>query len=298
MEVKKMIFKGAGTALVTPFENGEVNFKKYGELIDMQIENGIDAIITCGTTGEGSALSDVEHKQVMEYCVKKVAGRVPVIAGTGSNDTEYGLQLSQAACKIGVDGLMMVTPYYNKTTQRGLINHYTYIADRVDRPIILYNVPSRTGMSINVDTAIELSKHRNIVAMKDATGDIGYTAELLSRVDENFNVYSGNDNMILPVLSLGGVGVISVISNIMPRETHELVDEFLKGNIQGAKKIQLEMISLINALFIEVNPIPVKTALNLMGFDVGGVRKPLYDMEEENIEILREELKKRWLVMD
>jgi 4-hydroxy-tetrahydrodipicolinate synthase len=298
MEVKKMIFKGAGTALVTPFENGEVNFKKYGELIDMQIENGIDAIITCGTTGEGSALSDVEHKQVMEYCVKKVAGRVPVIAGTGSNDTEYGLQLSQAACKIGVDGLMMVTPYYNKTTQRGLINHYTYIADRVDRPIILYNVPSRTGMSINVDTAVELSKHRNIVAMKDATGDIGYTADLLSRVDEDFNVYSGNDNMILPVLSLGGAGVISVISNIMPRETHELVDEFLKGNIQGAKKIQLEMMSLINSLFIEVNPIPVKTALNLMGFDVGGVRKPLYDMEEENIEILREELKKRWLVMD
>lgn len=293
-----MIFKGAGTALVTPFENGEVNFKKYGELIDMQIENGIDAIITCGTTGEGSALSDVEHKQVMEYCVKKVAGRVPVIAGTGSNDTEYGLQLSQAACKIGVDGLMMVTPYYNKTTQRGLINHYTYIADRVDRPIILYNVPSRTGMSINVDTAVELSKHRNIVAMKDATGDIGYTADLLSRVDEDFNVYSGNDNMILPVLSLGGAGVISVISNIMPRETHELVDEFLKGNIQGAKKIQLEMMSLINSLFIEVNPIPVKTALNLMGFDVGGVRKPLYDMEEENIEILREELKKRWLVMD
>jgi 4-hydroxy-tetrahydrodipicolinate synthase len=296
MEVKKMIFKGAGTALVTPFENGEVNFKKYGELIDMQIENGIDAIITCGTTGEGSALSDVE--QVMEYCVKKVAGRVPVIAGTGSNDTEYGLQLSQAACKIGVDGLMMVTPYYNKTTQRGLINHYTYIADRVDRPIILYNVPSRTGMSINVDTAVELSKHRNIVAMKDATGDIGYTGDLLSRVDDNFNVYSGNDNMILPVLSLGGAGVISVISNIMPRETHELVDEFLKGNIQGAKKIQLEMMSLINSLFIEVNPIPVKTALNLMGFDVGGVRKPLYDMEEENIEILREELKKRWLVMD
>jgi len=293
-----MIFKGAGTALVTPFENGEVNFKKYGELIDMQIENGIDAIITCGTTGEGSALSDVEHKQVMEYCVKKVAGRVPVIAGTGSNDTEYGLQLSQAACKIGVDGLMMVTPYYNKTTQRGLINHYTYIADRVDRPIILYNVPSRTGMSINIDTAVELSKHRNIVAMKDATGDIGYTADLLSRVDEDFNVYSGNDNMILPVLSLGGAGVISVISNIMPRETHELVDEFLKGNIQGAKKIQLEMMSLINSLFIEVNPIPVKTALNLMGFDVGGVRKPLYDMEEENIEILREELKKRWLVMD
>ncbi|MDW7668437.1 MAG: 4-hydroxy-tetrahydrodipicolinate synthase [Bacillota bacterium] len=293
-----MIFKGAGTALVTPFENGEVNFKKYGELIDKQIENGIDAIITCGTTGEGSALSDVEHKQVMEYCVKKVAGRVPVIAGTGSNDTEYGLQLSQAACKIGVDGLMMVTPYYNKTTQRGLINHFTYIADRVNRPIILYNVPSRTAMTIEVETAVELSKHKNIVAMKDATGDIGYAAELLSRVDENFNVYSGNDNMILPILSLGGIGVISVISNIMPREVHELVDEFLKGNIEKAKKIQLDMISLINALFVEINPIPVKTALNLMGLDVGPVRKPLYEMEEKNVEFLKEELKKRWLVME
>ncbi len=293
-----MIFKGAGTAIITPFENGEVNFKKYGELIDKQIENGIDAIITCGTTGEGSALSDVEHKQVMEYCVKKVAGRVPVVAGTGSNDTEYGLQLSKAACKIGVDGLMMVTPYYNKTTQRGLINHFTYIADRVDKPIILYNVPSRTAMTIEVETAVELSKHKNIVAMKDATGDIGYAAELLSRVDENFSVYSGNDNMILPILSLGGKGVISVIANVMPREVHELVDEFLKGNIEKAKKIQLDMISLINALFVEVNPIPVKTALNLMGLDVGPVRKPLYEMEEKNVEYLREELKKRWLVME
>ncbi|MFO7887081.1 MAG: 4-hydroxy-tetrahydrodipicolinate synthase [Eubacteriales bacterium] len=293
-----MIFKGAGTALVTPFENGEVNFKKYGELIDKQIENGIDAIITCGTTGEGSALSDVEHKQVMEYCVKKVAGRVPVIAGTGSNDTEYGLQLSQAACKIGVDGLMMVTPYYNKTTQKGLINHFTYIADRVDKPIILYNVPSRTGMTIEVETALELSKHENIVAMKDATGDISYTANLLSLADENFNVYSGNDNIILPVLSLGGIGVISVIANIMPRETHELVDEFLKGNIEKAKKIQLDMMSLINALFIEVNPIPVKTALNLMGLDVGNLRRPLYKMEDTNKEILKKELEKRWLVME
>jgi len=293
-----MIFKGAGTALVTPFENGEVNFKKYGELIDKQIENGIDAIITCGTTGEGSALSDVEHKQVMEYCVKKVAGRVPVIAGTGSNDTEYGLQLSQAACKIGVDGLMMVTPYYNKTTQKGLINHFTYIADRVDKPIILYNVPSRTGMTIEVETALELSKHKNIVAMKDATGDISYTAKLLSVADENFNVYSGNDNIILPVLSLGGIGVISVIANIMPRETHELVDEFLKGNIEKAKKIQLDMMSLIDALFIEVNPIPVKTALNLMGLDVGILRKPLYKMEDNNKEILKKELEKRWLVME
>src|SRR6056297_893234 len=293
-----MIFKGAGTALVTPFENGEVNFKKYGELIDKQIENGIDAIITCGTTGEGSALSDVEHKQLMEYCVKKVAGRVPVVAGTGSNDTEYGLQLSQAACKIGVDALMLVTPYYNKTTQRGLINHYKYIADRVDKPIVLYNVPSRTGMQIDVDTAVELSKHERIVAMKDAVGDIAYTTRLLSKVDKDFQVFSGNDNMILPLLSVGGSGVISVISNIMPRETHDLVEEFFKGNIEKAKEMQLDMMSLIELLFVETNPIPVKTALNLMGFEMGEVRKPLFEMEEGNLNLLKEELKRRGLVTE
>jgi len=293
-----MIFKGAGTAIVTPFKDGEVNFKKYGELIECQIENGIDAIVACGTTGEGSTLSDVEHKQVMEYTVKKVSGRVPVIAGTGSNDTEYGLQLSQAACKIGVDALMLVTPYYNKTTQRGLINHYKYIADRVDKPIVLYNVPSRTGMQIDVDTAVELSKHERIVAMKDAVGDIAYTTRLLSKVNKDFQVFSGNDNMILPLLSVGGSGVISVISNIMPRETHNLVEEFFKGNVNKAKEIQLDMMSLIELLFVETNPIPVKTALNLMGFEMGEVRKPLFEMEEGNLNLLKEELKRRGLVTE
>jgi len=293
-----MIFKGAGTAIVTPFKDGEVNFKKYGELIECQIENGIDAIVACGTTGEGSTLSDVEHKQVMEYTVKKVSGRVPVIAGTGSNDTEYGLQLSQAACKIGVDALMLVTPYYNKTTQRGLINHYEYIADRVDKPIVLYNVPSRTGMQIDVDTAVELSKHERIVAMKDAVGDIAYTTRLLSKVNKDFQVFSGNDNMILPLLSVGGSGVISVISNIMPRETHNLVEEFFKGNVNKAKEIQLDIMSLIELLFVETNPIPVKTALNLMGFEMGEVRKPLFEMEEGNLNLLKEELKRRGLVTE
>jgi 4-hydroxy-tetrahydrodipicolinate synthase len=293
-----MIFKGAGTAIVTPFKDGKVNFKKYGELIECQIENGIDAIVACGTTGEGSTLSDVEHKQVMEYTVKKVSGRVPVIVGTGSNDTEYGLQLSQAACKIGVDALMLVTPYYNKTTQRGLIEHYTYIADRVDKPIILYNVPSRTGMQIYVDTAVELSKHERIVGMKDAVGDIAYTTRLLSKADEDFQVFSGNDNMILPLLSVGGSGVISVISNIMPRETHDLVEEFFKGNIEKAKEMQLNMMSLIDLLFIENNPIPVKTALNLMGFEMGELRKPLFEMEENNLSLLKEELKRRGLVTE
>ncbi len=293
-----MIFRGAGTAIVTPFKDGKVNFKKYGELIECQIENGIDAIVACGTTGEGSTLSNVEHKQVMEYTVKKVSGRVPVIVGTGSNDTEFGLQLSQAACKIGVDALMLVTPYYNKTTQRGLIDHYTYIADRVDKPIILYNVPSRTGMQIDVDTAVELSKHERIVGMKDAVGDIVYTTRLLSKVDENFQVFSGNDNMILPLLSVGGSGVISVISNIMPRETHDLVEEFFNGNIKKAKEMQLNMMSLIDLLFIENNPIPVKTALNLMGFEMGELRKPLFEMEENNLDLLKEELKTRGLVTE
>jgi 4-hydroxy-tetrahydrodipicolinate synthase len=283
-----MIFKGAGTALITPFRNGKVDFEKYGELIDWQIEKGIDAIVTCGTTGEGSTLSDEEHKNVMKYCVEKVAGRVPVIAGTGSNDTNYGLQLSQYAEKIGVDALMLVTPYYNKTTQRGLIKHYQMIADNVSTPMILYNVPSRTGMKIEADTIIELSEHKNIVAMKDATGDIGYAAEVLSRItNEDFVIYSGNDDMIVPILSLGGVGVISVVSNVLPGETHDLVMKYLNGDIEGSRRMQLDMLNFIQSLFIETNPIPVKTALNLMGFDVGELRMPLWEMEPSNKEKLR-----------
>jgi len=282
-----MLFKGAGTALVTPFRDGEVNYDKYGELIDWQIEKGIDAIITCGTTGEGSALSDAEHKKTIKFCVEKVNGRVPVIAGTGSNDTVYCLQLSKYAESVGVDGLMLVTPYYNKTSQRGLVNHYNYIADGVNLPIILYNVPSRTGMKIEVNTLIELSKHKNIVAMKDATGDISYAAEVFSRLGESdFSIYSGNDDMVVPILSLGGMGVISVVSNVMPKEMHDMVMYYLNGDIKASRKLQLRMNNIINHLFIETNPIPVKTCMNLMGFEVGELRMPLFEMENSNKEKL------------
>lgn len=282
-----MLFKGAATAIVTPFKNGEVNYEKYGELIDWQIEKGIDAIVSCGTTGEGSTLSDAEHKKTLKFCVDKVNGRVPVIAGTGSNDTEYGLQLSQHAESIGVDGLMIVTPYYNKTTQRGLINHYNYIADRVNLPIILYNVPSRTGMRIEADTVVELSKHKNIVAMKDATGDISYAAEVFSKIgDRDFAIYSGNDDMVVPILSLGGMGVISVASNVMPKEMHDMVMLYLNGDIHSSRKLQLDMNNIINSLFLETNPIPVKTCMNILGYDVGELRMPLYEMADSNKERL------------
>ncbi len=292
-----MLFKGAGTALVTPFKNGEVDFEKYGELIDWQIEKGIDAIVTCGTTGEGSTLSDSEHKKVMKYCVEKVDGRVPVIAGTGSNDTAFCLQLSQYAVSIGVDGIMLVTPYYNKTTQRGLVNHYRFIAERVDVPILIYNVPSRTGLRIEADTVLELAKIKNIVAMKDATGDISYAAEVMSKLrGTDFAIYSGNDDMVVPLMSLGAMGVVSVVSNVMPTETHDMVMKFHEGDIEGARKLQLEMNDFIGSLFIETNPIPVKTCMNLMGFDVGELRMPLYEMAEENKERLLQSMNRIGLV--
>jgi 4-hydroxy-tetrahydrodipicolinate synthase len=292
-----MLFKGAGTAIVTPFKNGEVDFDKYGELIDWQIDKGIDAIITCGTTGEGSTLSDAEHKKVMKYCVEKVAGRVPVIAGTGSNDTAFCLQLSQHAESLGVDGLMIVTPYYNKTTQRGLVNHYRFIADRVNVPIIAYNVPSRTGLRIESDTVLELSKIKNIVAMKDATGDISYAAEVMSKLaGSDFGIYSGNDDMVVPLLSLGALGVISVVSNVMPAEMHDMVMKFHDGDIEGSRKIQLDMNDLIGNLFIETNPIPLKTCMNMMGYEVGELRMPLYEMAEENKEKLLQAMNKIGLV--
>jgi 4-hydroxy-tetrahydrodipicolinate synthase len=292
-----MLFKGAGTAIVTPFRNGEVDFDKYGELIDWQIDKGIDAIITCGTTGEGSTLSDSEHKKVMKYCVEKVAGRVPVIAGTGSNDTAFCLQLSQSAESIGVDGIMVVTPYYNKTTQRGLVNHYKFIAERVNVPIIVYNVPSRTGLRIEADTVLEISKIKNIVAMKDATGDISYAAEVMSKLDgSDFGIYSGNDDMVVPLLSLGALGVISVVSNVMPTEMHDMVMKFHDGDIEGSRKIQLDMNDIIGNLFIETNPIPVKTCMNMMGFEVGELRMPLYEMAEENKEKLLQAMNRIGLV--
>ena len=283
------IFKGAGVAIVTPFkDNYEVNFEKLGELIDFQINNQTDAIIICGTTGESATLSIEEHKEVIRYCIKRVAGRVPVIAGTGSNCTETAIELSRDAEKDGADGLLVVTPYYNKATQKGLVEHYTMIAESVELPIIMYNVPSRTGCNILPATAAEIAKkNKNIVAIKDAMGNLAQTAQTANLAGTNLDIYSGNDDEVLPSLSLGGLGVISVLSNIMPKETHDMVMNYMSGNVEAAREFQLKAIPLINALFCEVNPIPVKTALNLMGMNVGPLRRPMSPMEPQNVERLK-----------
>lgn len=277
------IFKGAGVAIVTPMhEDGKVNYEKLGELIEFQIENGTDAIIICGTTGESSTLTHGEHLKTIKYAIDKVAKRVPVIAGTGSNCTETAIMLSQEAVSYGADALLIVTPYYNKATQKGLIAHYTAIAESVpETPIIMYNVPSRTGCNIQPATAVALAKNvKNIVAIKAASGDLSQIAKMMSMADGCIELYSGNDDQVLPVLSLGGYGVISVLSNVAPKETHDMVMKFLEGDMAGAQKIQLDAIPLINALFSEVNPIPVKEALNLMGWEVGPLRMPLSPMED------------------
>lgn len=277
------IFKGAGVAIVTPMhEDGKVNYEKLGELIEFQIENGTDAIIICGTTGESSTLTHGEHLKTIKYAIDKVAKRVPVIAGTGSNCTETAIMLSQEAVSYGADALLIVTPYYNKATQKGLIAHYTAIAESVpETPIIMYNVPSRTGCNIQPATAVALAKKvKNIVAIKAASGDLSQIAKMMSMADGCIELYSGNDDQVLPVLSLGGYGVISVLSNVAPKETHDMVMKFLEGDMAGAQKIQLDAIPLINALFSEVNPIPVKEALNLMGWEVGPLRMPLSPMED------------------
>lgn len=283
------IFKGAGVAIVTPFkDNYEVNFEKLGELIDFQINNQTDAIIICGTTGESATLSIEEHKEVIRYCIKRVAGRVPVIAGTGSNCTETAIELSRDAEKDGADGLLVVTPYYNKATQKGLVEHYTMIAESVELPIIMYNVPSRTGCNILPATAAEIAKkNKNIVAIKDAVGNLAQTAQTANLAGADLDIYSGNDDEVLPSLSLGGLGVISVLSNIMPKETHDMVMNYMSGNVEAAREFQLKAIPLINALFCEVNPIPVKTALNLMGMNVGPLRRPMSPMEPQNVERLK-----------
>ena len=283
------IFKGAGVAIVTPFkDNYEVNFEKLGELIDFQINNQTDAIIICGTTGESATLSIEEHKEVIRYCIKRVAGRVPVIAGTGSNCTETAIELSRDAEKDGADGLLVVTPYYNKATQKGLVEHYTMIAESVELPIIMYNVPSRTGCNILPATAAEIAKkNKNIVAIKDAVGNLAQTAQTANLAGTNLDIYSGNDDEVLPSLSLGGLGVISMLSNIMPKETHDMVMNYMSGNVEAAREFQLKAIPLINALFCEVNPIPVKTALNLMGMNVGPLRRPMSPMEPQNVERLK-----------
>lgn len=288
------IFKGAGVAIVTPmFENGEVNYDKLGELLDYQIENSTDAIIICGTTGEAATLSHEEHLDVIKYAVDKVAKRVPVIAGTGSNCTETAIYLSQEAEKRGADALLQVTPYYNKATQKGLIRHFTAVAESVNLPIILYNVPGRTGCNIQPETAVYLAKNvKNIVAIKEASGNIAQVAKMMSLADGCIDLYSGNDDQIVPMMSLGAKGVISVLSNVAPKETHDIVALYNEGKVKESCDLQLKALPLIHALFSEVNPIPVKKALNLMGKEVGPLRGPLSEMEEEHAAKLAEEMKK------
>ena len=287
------IFTGAGVAIVTPFqENGEVNFEKFAALVEFQIENGTDAIIVCGTTGEASTLSHEEHLDVIKYCVEKVAGRVPVIAGTGSNCTETAIYLSQEAEKYGVDGLLLVTPYYNKATQNGLYEHFKMVAESVKIPVILYNVPGRTGCNIAPATVVRLCKDvDNIVGVKEASGNISQVAKLMSLADGCVDLYSGNDDQIVPILSLGGKGVISVLSNVAPKQTHDICAKYFEGDVAGSCKEQLRAIELCDALFCEVNPIPVKKALNLMGKEAGPMRRPLSEMEPENAVKLEKAMK-------
>ena len=286
-----MLFKGSAVALVPPFtEDNNVNFEKLGELIEYHIENGTDALVVCGTTGEATTMSESEIFAVIKYTVEKVNKRIPVIAGTGSNNTMLSVHMSQEAEKLGVDGLLIITPYYNKTNEKGLKLHFETIANSVKLPIILYNVPGRTKVNIKPSVVAELAKIDNIVAVKEASGDLAQVAEIAKLVPKDFAIYSGNDDTILPLLSLGGSGVISVLANICPKETHDLVTKFFEGDIEGSKKLQLDMDALIAALFIEVNPVPVKTAMNILGFNVGDLRLPLAEMEETNLNVLKQEL--------
>lgn len=288
------IFTGAGVAIVTPFKpNGEVNYDKFAEHIEFQIKNHTDAIIVCGTTGEASTLSHEEHLDVIRFCVKQVAGRIPVIAGTGSNCTETAVYLSKEAEKAGVDGLLVVTPYYNKATQKGLLEHFTIVAESVKVPILLYNIPGRTGgVNILPETVVSLCKNvPNIVGVKDATDNFSQMARLMAMADGCVDLYSGNDNQVVPIMALGGKGVISVLSNIAPQQTHDMCAKFLEGDVAGSREIQLKAVSLIDALFCEVNPIPVKKAMNLMGMEAGPLRRPLTEMEDVNAARLEKAMK-------
>lgn len=286
--MKKTIFTGAGVAIITPFdETGNINFEELGKIIDNQISEGTDAIIITGTTGESATLSDEEHKAAIKFAVEHTAKKIPVIAGTGSNDTDYAIQLSQYAEEVGADGLLLVTPYYNKCTQKGLIAHYTKIADAVNIPIIVYNVPSRTGVNIKPETYFELSKHRNIVAAKEASGDLSAIARTRRLCGEDLTIYSGNDDQIVPILSLGGKGVISVLANVAPQDTHLICQLYFEGKVDAAAKLQIDYIDLIDTLFCEVNPIPVKAAMKLLGWNVGSVRMPLSEIEPQHLDLLR-----------
>lgn len=284
------IFKGSGVAIITPFTETGVDFEKLEELIEWQIENGTDAIIVCGTTGEASTMSEAERKATIKFTVDKVNKRIPVIAGTGTNNTEASINMSKWAEGIGVDGLLIITPYYNKTTQKGLVEHFKAIANSVETPIIIYNVPSRTGMNMDPKTLLKLSDIKNIVAIKEASGNISQIAKMKSLCGDKIDIYSGNDDQTIPIMSVGGIGVISVLANVIPKDMHNMCMEYLNGNHEKALKIQFDTLALNDALFIETNPIPVKTAMNLMGMKVGNLRLPLCEMVESNLEVLKREL--------
>ena len=277
--MKKTVFRGAGVAIITPFTETGVNYPELGRIIDDQIAGGTDAIIITGTTGESATMTDAEHREAIRFAVEKVAGRIPVVAGTGSNETSYAIELSKYAEQVGADALLLVTPYYNKCTQNGLIAHYTAIADSVNIPAILYTAPSRTGVSIKTETYVALAKHPRIVAVKEASGDLSAILRLRAAVGDELAVYSGNDDQIVPILSLGGAGVISVLSNVAPQVTHDICQHYFDGNVAEAARLQIAYADLIDALFCEVNPIPVKTAMRRLGYETGPLRMPLSEME-------------------
>jgi 4-hydroxy-tetrahydrodipicolinate synthase len=284
------IFTGSGVAIVTPFTEDGIDFEKLGELIEMHIEQYTDAIVICGTTGEASTMTEDELKAAINYTVDKVAGRIPVIAGTGTNDTAKTIKRSKYAEEAGADALLVITPYYNKTTQKGLIEHFTAVADSVNIPIIIYNVPSRTGLNILPETLKALCEHENIAAVKEASGNISQIAQIAYLCGDKLDIYSGNDDQVVPLLSLGGKGVISVVANIAPKDMHDMVDLYLRGNVEESRKLQLKIKPLNDAIFIEVNPIPIKTAMNLLGYNVGKLRLPLTTMSDKNLEFLKTRL--------
>ncbi len=296
--MKNAVFTGVATAIVTPLTEQGVDYENFARLIEWQIEEGINALVVAGTTGEGSTLSDEEHKAVVKFAVEQVNGRVPVIAGTGSNDIKYAIELTKYSCEVGADAMLVVTPYYNKATQGGLIKSFTAIADASTKPIILYNVPSRTGCNITPETCAELAKHPNIVGIKEASGNISQIAKVASLVDEDFAIYSGNDDQIVPIMSLGGKGVISVLSNIAPKDTVRICDSFFEGNIAESAKLQLQYLELIDALFCEVNPIPVKAATAAMGFGENYLRLPLTPMEQAHADNMFRLMKENGIKID
>jgi 4-hydroxy-tetrahydrodipicolinate synthase len=294
---KKTVFRGIATALITPFKDGRIDFNAYGRFIDWQIENGVNALVACGTTGESSTLSDKEHRAAISYAVQRAAGRVPVIAGTGSNELDYAVDLSKYAASVGADAILVVTPYYNKATQKGLIGMYTAIADAANVPTILYNVPSRTGVNIEPKTYAALAEHPNIVAFKEANGNISKIVETMSYVRGKLDLYSGNDDQIVPLMAMGGIGAISVLSNVLPRETVAITDRFFAGDVAGAAELQCRYHALIDALFCEVNPIPVKAAVAALGFTENSLRLPLTELEEGHKETLLALMRKEGLAV-